>query len=262
MPTSSSFVFVGVIHLGALPGGPRPSAGFAAVRERALRDAEAIVRGGAQAAIVENLGDAPFPAGPVAPHVLAAVAAIGSEVRAAFPSLELGVNLLRNDARGSLGVAAAIGAAFVRVNVHTGAMLTDQGILQGDAHGTLAYRQSLGASVRIAADILVKHAIPIGVPDIGTTAADTFRRGGADVLIVTGSATGAATDPSRFQAVREAVPEAPVWVGSGVTLGTARDWRAVAHGAIVGTALHIGSEIHAPVDVERVRRFRDLFSEG
>jgi membrane complex biogenesis BtpA family protein len=257
---SRPFAFVGVVHLLPLPGGPRPSEGFAAARARAVADAAALAEGGAHAAILENFGDAPFPAGPVDPHVVAFVATLADELRRRHPGLALGINLLRNDARGALGVAAATDAAFIRVNVHVGAMVTDQGLLQGDAHGTLRYRRELGASVGVAADVLVKHAAPLGPADVGSVAADTYRRGGADVLIVTGEGTGRPADPARAEAVRRAVPEAPLWIGSGVTLDTLPSWRALAQGAIVGTALHRDGRITEPLDVERVRTFAAALS--
>lgn len=247
------FALVGVLHLLPLPGGPRPSPGFAAVRARALQDAEALARGGVHGAILENFGDAPFPAGPVEPHVVAFAATLAAEVAARFPELALGINLLRNDARGALGVAAATGSAFVRVNVHVGAMVTDQGLLQGEAHQTLRYRRELGVDVGIAADVLVKHAVPLGPVEAGTVAADTYRRGGADVLIVTGEGTGRPADATRVEAVRRAVPEAPVWLGSGVDHSSIARWRPLVHGAIVGTALHRDGRIQEPLDVERVR---------
>jgi membrane complex biogenesis BtpA family protein len=133
-------------------------------------------------------------------------------------------------------------------------MVTDQGLLQGDAHATLRYRRELGADVGIAADVLVKHAVPLGTADVGATAADTWHRGGADVLIVTGQGTGMAADPARAEAVRVAVPEARVWVGSGVSEATAGAWRERVHGAIVGTALHRDGDARAPLDPARVAR--------
>ncbi|MFN7146931.1 MAG: BtpA/SgcQ family protein [Myxococcota bacterium] len=206
-------------------------------------------------AILENFGDAPFPAGSVEPHVVAFTATLASEIAARHPALLLGINLLRNDARSAVGVAAATGAAFVRVNVHVGAMVTDQGLLQGDAHHTLRYRRELGVPVGIVADVLVKHAVPLGPADIGAVAADTYRRGGAEVLIVTGEGTGRPADPARAEAVRRAVPEAPLWVGSGVDLDSLSTWRKLARGAIVGTALHRDGRVSEPLDVERVRAF-------
>lgn len=246
-------MLIGMIHLKCLPGAPRLSAGFPAVLQAALEDARALAEGGVDGVILENFGDSPFGAGPVEPHVVAFAGILGSRIKEMYPRLQVGINLLRNDAYGAMGAAAAAGADFIRVNVHAGAMLTDQGILQGDAHRSLRYRRELGVPLRIAADVLVKHAVPIGPVELGNIAADTYRRGGADMLVVTGQGTGHGADPARAEAVRAAVPEAPIWVGSGVTLETAGLWRRLVQGAIVGTALHAEGRIGLPIERERVR---------
>jgi hypothetical protein len=256
------FAFIGVIHLLPLPAGPRASAGFGEVLARAVADADALARGGADAVILENFGDSPFTAGSVDPHVVAFMAVAAAEIRARQAGLALGINVLRNDARAALGIAAATGAAFVRINVHTGAMVTDQGIIEGDAHRTLRYRRELGANVGIAADVLVKHAVPLGDVAPGAAAADTWHRGAADVLVVTGEGTGRPADPARADAIRAAVPEARIWVGSGVSLATAGGWRRRVDGAIVGTALHVDGDVRRPLDPERVRAFAEAFRAG
>jgi uncharacterized protein len=254
-------MFIGMIHLQSLPAGPRPSEGFSRVMRAAMEDAQALAEGGVDGLILENFGDAPFPAGPVEPHVVAFAAIVAARVKDLYPRLQVGVNLLRNDVYGAMGAAAAAGADFVRVNVHAGAMLTDQGILQGDAHRSLRYRRELGVPLRVAADVLVKHAVPLGPVELGSIAADTYRRGGADMLVVTGQGTGHGADPARVEIVRAAVPEAPIWVGSGVTLETARLWRRLVQGAIVGTALHQDGNIALPIDRERVRAMVAAWTE-
>lgn len=252
------FQFHGVVHLLPLPAAPRGSPGFAAVRDRALADAEVLARGGATGIILENFGDAPFARDAVDPHVVAAIAVLGAELRAAHPGLTLGVNVLRNDARAALGIAAIVGARWVRINVLAGAAVTDQGLIQGDAHGWLRYRRELGAEgVGILADVHVKHARPLAGGPIGEAAADLAHRAGADVLIVTGRATGAAVDAADVDAVRAAAPDAPVWLGSGVSEASARAWRQRVHGAIVGTALHRGGDVRAPLELARVQRMAE-----
>ena len=111
------FTFVGVVHLLTLPGGPVPSPGFATVRAQALADAAALAEGGAHAAILENFGDAPFPAGPVDPHVAAFVASLATEIRQRWPGLSLGINLLRNDARSALGVVSCSTALMTSLSI-------------------------------------------------------------------------------------------------------------------------------------------------
>jgi membrane complex biogenesis BtpA family protein len=254
--SSTDFDLTGVLHLLPLPAAPLSSPGLSAVLERALHDAETLLEGGISSCIIENLGDAPFVSGMVQPHVPAMLAVIGSAIRARFGSdLALGINILRNDVMSALGAAAACGAGLVRVNVHVGAAWTDQGLIEGRAHETLRYRRELGAQdIRIAADVLVKHATPAGQSDIQEVARETAWRGGADVLIVTGSRTGGVTDLRQVELTRTAVPDRPIWVGSGVTPGNLPSTRKVADGAIVGTWLHRDGELTAPLDVERVRR--------
>lgn len=248
---------IGVLHLPPLPGAPRPSPGLDSVIRTALRDAEALAEGGAQGLIVENLGDAPFEP-LVEPHVCAMLGVIAHQVVQRFgDALVVGVNALRNDAASALGAAAAAQAGFVRINVHTGAMVTDQGLIQGQARQTLLYRQRLAPSLGIAADVMVKHAAPLGVgTDLAQSAADCFHRGGADALIVSGSGTGQPTSPQDLQVVRQAVPDAPLWIGSGFSLETAASLRPHCTGAIVGTALHQDGKLAAPLDVQRVRDIR------
>ncbi|MSQ03673.1 MAG: BtpA/SgcQ family protein [Myxococcales bacterium] len=255
----SPFQFIGVLHLLPLPAAPRGSQGLSVVRERALADAAALAEGGADGAMLENFGDAPFAAGAVDPHVIAMMAVLAAEVRARHPSLGLGINVLRNDARASLGVAAAVGAEWVRINVLAGAAVTDQGLIQADAHQWLRYRRELGITAQFLADVHVKHARPLAGGPIGEAAADLWRRAGADVLIVTGRATGAEVDGAELAAVRDAVPEAEIWLGSGVTQASARGWRDRVGGVIVGTALHVEGDIRAPLDPVRVARMAEAF---
>lgn len=263
---------VGVIHLLPLPAGPVASPGLEAVAERAICDARALVEGGVRAAVVENLGDAPFGRGQVQPHVLAMMTAVAVRVRVATEGrLALGVNVLRNDACSALAVAAAVGASFVRVNVHIGAAWTDQGLIQGSAGDTLRYRRQLelepvpGSTrdrcwfsrprqgVGIAADVHVKHATPAGAESIADAAADLAHRGRADVVIVSGRHTGGHTDLADVQAVRARLPEHTIWVGSGVEPSTVAALQGLVDGAIVGTWLHQDGRLDAPLDADRVR---------
>jgi len=251
---------VGVIHLPPLPGSPRPSPGLDVVCERAVADARALAAGGADGIIVENLGDVPFHPGRVAPYTVAAMTRVALAVRRAAPGPRLGINVLRNDALSALSVAAAAGADFIRVNVHAGAMITDQGLIQGEARGTLLERASLAAPVAIAADVLVKHAVPLGDVRLEDAARDTWERALADVLIVTGAGTGRPTAPDDVARVRRELPDAALWVGSGATPDNVS--ALPAHGFVVGTWLHRDGDLSAPLDPARVARMREAIDRG
>lgn len=248
---------IGVVHLLPLPGAPRWGGDFAAVLDRARADLLALAGGGVDAAIVENFGDAPFRGAAVEPETVAAMARVLTELRG-LTALPLGVNVLRNDAAAALALAAVCGGpgAFIRVNVHSGVMVTDQGIIAGRADETLRRRRVLGADdVAILADVLVKHAAPLGVTAIEDAARDAVERGLADGLIVTGAGTGQATDLDDARRVRAVLPDTPLLVGSGVTADNVRETLTIADGVIVGTALKENGVTTASVDPARVRRF-------
>lgn len=245
---------IGMVHLPPLPGSPRWEGAMEGVIAAALADARALVEGGMDALLVENHGDAPFTAGRVEPATVAAMAVVAAALRQAFPQVPLGINVLKNDARAALAVAVAVGARFIRVNVHAGAVLADQGIVHSDAYGTLRERRLLAADVRIFADVQGKHAVPLAPVDLEQEARDLVHRSLADALVVSGRATGEATPLGDVKRVRSAVPGTPVLVGSGVTPETVADALALADGVIVGTALKHDGDVRRPVDPARVRR--------
>jgi membrane complex biogenesis BtpA family protein len=230
---------------------------MSAVVEGALADASALVEGGLDALLVENFGDAPFCPGRVEAATVAALAVVAAAIRAVWPATPLGINVLRNDARSALAVACATGATFIRANVHAGAVVTDQGLLQGDAYDTLRARRLLGCDVAIFADVQTKHAAPLAPVDIEQEARDLVDRGLADALIVTGRATGEAAAVSDLKRVRDAVPGAPILVGSGVSAESVAELLEIAGGVIVGTWLKRDGRVGNPVDPARVRRLVD-----
>ncbi len=253
---------IGMVHLGPLPGSARDGAAGAlqAVLARAVEDARALVAGGADAVLVENFFDAPFAKDAVPPHTVAAMTRAVDAVREAIPAdLPVGVNVLRNDARSALAIAHVCGARFVRVNVYVGAAVTDQGIIEGAARSAVLYRRALGADVAIWADVFVKHAAQLGDGSVTLedAAKDAVYRGLADALIVSGAATGAATEPVTVRRVKSAVPATPILVGSGFDIVTAPALLAAgASGAIAGTSLKRNGQVSEPVEAERVRALR------
>lgn len=246
-----------MVHLLPLPGAPRYDGSMQQVLDRAARDARALADGDVDGIIVENYGDAPFFPDVVPPVTVAALTRAIEEVRRAV-RLPIGVNVLRNDAMAALSVAAVTGAQFIRVNVHTGALLTDQGWITGRAGETLRLRKALDAPVAIYADVLVKHAVPPAGLTIEDAARDAFLRGGADALIVSGTATGAPADIEDVRRVRHALPAAPIWIGSGVTVASVAALLEVADGVIVGSALQQDGRAGAEVVTDQVRRLVDV----
>ncbi|MEM7231352.1 MAG: BtpA/SgcQ family protein [Planctomycetota bacterium] len=245
----------GVVHLPPLPGSPRYSgSGVDAIVDHAKRDADAILGAGFDGYVIENFGDAPFSRGAVPPHVLTIMTRVALELPRGDALVV--INVLRNDARGGLSVAAAANCHAIRVNVHCGAFVADQGLIQGEAFDTTRLRTQLAPGVKIFADVDVKHANPLGSEySIEDHAEETAYRGLADALIVTGRATGATAALDDLRSVRSAVPDRPVFVGSGIQIDNAGFWSEEASGIIVGTALNPNGDIASPIDSDLAKLF-------
>lgn len=248
---------IGMVHLPPLPGAPGFEGDRGTIRERLHRDASALEAGGVDGIMLENFGDTPFYPDRVPRHVVADIAALAASLRERV-SVPFGVNVLRNDARSALGIAAATGGTFVRVNVHTGARLTDQGLVEGMAHETLRLREHIDADVAVFADLDVKHSAPLAERPLEAELGDLVERGGADAVVVSGAGTGAAVETGFLDRVVECRDarglDIPVFLGSGVTPETAPDLLSLADGAIVGTALKQGDETTNLVDEAAVER--------
>lgn len=253
----------GVIHLPALPGAPRSSLSAAECARVAAADARALAAAGFDAIIVENFGDAPFFATKVPPVTVAAMTACAVAVRDAAPSTALGINVLRNDAEAALAVAVASGASFVRINVHIGARVTDQGVIQGDAATTLRLRRALGGdAIAIWGDVDVKHSAPLGPPrPIAQEVEDLVKRGGAAAVLVTGEGTGKGVDVEKLATVKRVAraANAPVLVASGATIDSLPTLAANADGVIVGTALRKGYVPGGAIDGDLAKEFAEAF---
>jgi membrane complex biogenesis BtpA family protein len=243
---------IGVIHVLPLPGSPRWSGDMDAVVGRASADAKALSDAGFDGVIVENYGDAPFARGFSGRGAVAGLAVVGARVRDAS-RLPVGVNVLRNDALSAVAVAAAIGGRFIRVNVHVGAAVTDQGIVQGDAMETMRSIREMAPGLGVVADVLVKHSLPLVDAGLAEVARDTVERGLANALIVTGPATGAPASMDDLSTVKAAVPDVPVFIGSGVTADTVRAVLERADGIIVGSSIMESGEAGGAVDPARAR---------
>ena len=253
-----SKAFIGVVHLLPLPGSPRWGGDMRAVIDRAEDEANILEQGGVDGIIVENFGDVPFRTGRLDPETISGMTVAVDRVQG-MVSVPVGINMLRNDARSALGIAAVTGAKFIRVNVHYGVMAAEEGLIEGEAYQTMRHRKYLGLDVKILADVLVKHAVPLGSVDLGLIARETAQRGLADGLIVSGAATGLETASSDVSVVRQAVPDGLILVGSGVT--EKNIWSVIEHsdGAIIGTSLKEDGIVTNRVDPDRVRRMAEIF---
>ena len=252
---------VGMLHVPPLPGSPQNRLDRDAILDWVLEDAKTLADGGINGFALENFGDIPFYPGRVPPHTVSFLTALGVEVKRQF-HLPLGINVLRNDAESALAIAAAVPAEFIRVNVHTGARLTDQGVIEGTAHQTLRYRKLLGADIRIFADVDVKHSAPIASRELKVEVEELVSRGCVDAVIVTGSATGRAGSLHELKTVKASAGSAYVIAGSGVDERNIGDVLKIADAVIVGTSLKRDGITTNPVDLARVRALVEARKRG
>jgi predicted TIM-barrel enzyme len=98
------------------------------------------------------------------------------------------------------------------------------------------------------ADVFVKHAVPPAGLDLEDATHDLSGRGGADAIVVSGSATGNAPDFDRIKRVKAAAGSTPVFIGSGTTLANVADMLSVVDGCIVGTSIKASGVTTNPVD--------------
>lgn len=247
---------IACVHLLPTPGAPLYDGDLRRVYDVALEEARTYTRHGVDALVVENFRDAPFYPDRVPAETVATISGVTREIIREV-SIPVGVAVLRNDATSAMAIAAAVGAAFVRVNIHIGAVLSEQGFVQGKSHETLRLRQALRADVKIFADAAVKHSIPLAYPDLAQEATDLSNR--SDAVIVSGPKTGLETDPHDLVVAKERC-NVPVLIGSGVTPENLHTVYELADGFIVGTYFKVNGNSSGIVDERRVEKFMECLT--
>jgi len=252
---------LGLMHLLPMPGTPHYRPGNVQLSlEKALRDAHALHAGGADGGLLQTI-DRAYPVGEdVDPARLAAFAAIVSAVRREMPSaFEIGVQILWNASRASLGVAFACGASFVRCTAFIGSSRSLYGPVQADPVGLLTYAQQLGAEqISLVAEIRSMHFRSLEDVPLEQLAETAYRTGGHAVEI-------AEPDPARCLAmvagIRKAVPGLPVLLGGHTHHANAGTLLAAADGAFVGTCFQPAGW-GTDIDVDRVRSYVETVRRG
>lgn len=255
---------IGVVHLLPLPTSPRWGGSLEPVIARAEQEATALAAGGVHGLIIENYHDVPFSKQPADPAVVSAMSVIVQRIKT-LVDLPLGLNVLRNDGHSALAIAACVGARFIRVNVLSGSMVTDQGVIEGDAYHLLRYRRQLGSDIKIFADVLVKHARPLGAASLTAAVSDTVERGLADGIILSGWATGQPPALEDLELAKAVAPQVPLLIGSGASLDNIGSLMQVANGVIVASSLKRqrsgSSDLFQGIDPMRVRLFVDTMQQ-
>ena len=250
---------IGMVHCWPMPGAPGYTGyGMQTIIDHARADAEALIAGGCDGLIVENMWDIPFRAGAhIPPESIAAHAVVAAAIRD-VSSLPMGINLVHNGGVALLAIAIAARADYIRVCMFTGAGVWDAGSIdEGCAADLMRRRKELHAEhIKILADVDKKHSVRFPGIDLATHIEWT-RFFGADALIVSGRMTGDAPDLGKVREAKQLAGDRPIIIGSGADAGNIAAFMSVADGVIVGSSVKANGQIAEAVDVERVRRFVD-----
>src|SRR5215217_5486722 len=246
---------IGVIHVGALPGTPRGSKSVAELVREAKEEARVYRECGVDGVIIENMHDVPYLKSEVGPEIVAAMTAIGSEVKIEC-GLPVGIQILAGANIEAMAVAHAAGLDFIRAEGYAYAHVADEGLIEASAAKLLRYRKVIGAGrVQVWADVKKKHSAHAITADVslGQTA-ETVEFMGADCVIVTGSVTGQAPKVADVQEAKQHC-HLPVFLGSGVSERNIEQFYNEADGFIIGTAFKVDSLWSNTIDPARVLQF-------
>ena len=244
-----------MIHVGALPGTPRSERSVLELIGTAREEAR-IYRGcGVDGIIIENMHDVPYLKGEVGPEIVAAMTAIGTEVKSEC-GLPVGIQILAGANIEAMAVAHAAGLDFIRAEGYAYAHVADEGLIQASAAKLLRYRKMIGAErVQVWTDVKKKHSAHAITADVslGQTA-ETVEFMGADCVIVTGSVTGEAPKVADVQEAKQYC-HLPVFLGSGITENNIEQFHAEADGFIIGSAFKVDGLWSNTIDPARVSSF-------
>lgn len=245
---------IGVIHLMPLPGAPLYNgASTREISEKAVRDSKMMEDNGIDGLIIENFGDKMFQK-TVGPEVVAAMTYVAKDIRREL-KIPIGICALQSDAIAGIAIAKAVEAAFVRIPYYTETSVVDAGTMESIAASALRYRRFLESDVKIFADVHIKHSYPLMQRPIEYAAEDSYHRGLADAVIITGRKTGGDTNPEDIRRVRNALPELPLVVGSGVTEENVENYLSMVNAIIIATGLNVSGKVESEPDPSRIDSF-------
>jgi membrane complex biogenesis BtpA family protein len=250
---------IGMVHLPPLPG----AVGYTGypvseIVDFALKDAATLVENGVDGLMVENMWNIPFAVGmETSPEEMCAQAVAAAEVIKSV-SLPVGINVVHNGARVTLGIAIAAGAKFMRICLLTGAAVWDTGEFDhGCARELLSARKLNQAEhIKVFCDVDKKHSVRFPGIDLATHIEWTeFYL--ADAMIISGRMTGDAPDLEKVKKAKELAKGRPILMGSGMTAENVGDFLKSADGCIVGFGMKDAGHPYRPVNPDKVKRFMD-----
>ncbi len=155
----------------------------------------------------------------------------------------------------SIDLAVAVGASFVR-EIFSGVYASDFRLWNTNFGEMVRHQQRVGGqNVRLLFNIIPEAATYLAERDIGSIAKSTVFNHRPDELCVSGLTAGVQTDSSALKAVKQAVPDTPVFANTGLRLENVEAQLTTTDGGVVGTTFKQDGVFENPVDNLRVKAF-------
>ena len=211
-------------------------------RRRWMREAEIYFNNGADGLIIEDYFGSPL-------YVHKALAQLSGE----YPGKVIGVNILDEPLK-SMEAALEYNAAFIQVDSVCGHLPPGE-----DREYEKLMHSLMQNDVAVLGGVRFKYQ---PVLSGRSTEEDLFlAMGRASGIVVTGSATGSATDMEKIKLFRSVIKDFPLIVGAGVNLENVGEQLSLCDGGIVGSYFKEGHEVSGEVKAENVRVFMDKVKE-
>ena len=263
-------VIIGMLHLDALPGDPRYSAGDSldTIIEHARMDLKALINGGVDAVLISN--EFSFPYQRKMDFVtVACMARIIGEIKKDI-TVPFGVDAI-SDGAATLELARAVDADFCR-GTFSGVYVGDGGFYNNDISKLLRRKTELHLSVlKMLYFINPESDINLDTRELAEIAKSTVFKTGADGLCISASAAGQDVNETLIRSVKDACPNIAVLANTGCRPDTIESKLKYADAAVVGTYFKKGGKLqdddgnNIRVDVNRVKEFMgvvDQFRKG
>lgn len=246
-------VVLSMIQPEPLPGSYRHGdMKFEEICDRALREADMIMKNGFDGFILQNMNDMPIKQ-IASPEAIAYMSILGERLRKGFPEAVLGI-LMNWDGVAALAVADAVNADFVRVeHLFTGAEVTSAGLLEGQCCEIAALRKRIKSSIPVYADVYEVHGAPLGAKPVEDAAWESVHEAFADGLFMSGK-----TPRESIEMVKKARQkvDVPIFLGGGATGENVCELLQYYDGVSVATWVKNGN-MKNPIDPEKAKIFME-----
>jgi len=248
---------IAMVHLNPMPGTPLydADAGVEGIVEAARRELSVLQEADVDAVMFGNENDRPYEL-KVDAAVTATMAYVIGRLRAEIRK-PFGVNVLW-DPMGSVAVATAVGASFVR-EIFTGTYASDMGPWNPNAGEALRYSRRLDRpDLVMLYNVSAEFADSLDRRTLPDRARSAVFSSIPDAILVSGTITGEAAAMSDLEAVKKGLAETPVMARTGVMQTAIADALKAADGGVVGSSLKFDGHTWDTVDADRAREFMRL----